>query len=242
MKIIPAIDLMDGKCVRLVQGKRDSQIVYSDDPPSVARKWEAAGATRIHVVDLDGAFEGSPRNPDAIKNIRRALSPEIEMEAGGGIRTAETIEAYLKMGVNYVILGTKAIADRDFLKTIVEKHGKSIIVGLDAKSGMVATHGWTVTEGVAATSFAAELQSIGVRTIIYTDISRDGMLTGPNLAALKTMAQTVQMDVIASGGIHTIEDVRNILNLKMPNITGIITGKAIYEGTLDLEEAIRLTV
>ena len=240
MNIIPAIDLMDGKCVRLVQGKKDSQIVYSCDPPAMARKWEDAGATRIHVVDLDGAFEGSPRNQDVIKNIRNAVSPFVEIEVGGGIRTAETINEYRKMGINYVIIGTKAIADRAFLKNIINEHGEAAIVGLDARDGFVSTHGWTVTEGVAATTFAKELQSLGVRSIIYTDISRDGMLTGPNLAALQTMALNVQMDVIASGGIRSIEDVQNILNLKMANITGIITGKSIYVESLHLKEAIKL--
>lgn len=234
--IIPAIDLMDGQCVRLKQGRKDSRVVYSDDPVSVAKKWEQAGAVRLHIVDLDGAFSGEPKNSATIKNIRKAVSMEIEV--GGGIREPGQVENYVRMGVNYVILGTRAFQDQKWLRAQIEKYGAQIIVGLDARDGQVASHGWIVTEKTPATSFARELEKLGCQTIIYTDVARDGMLTGPNLPALSKMADSVDIQIIASGGISTIEDVRNILSLKRKNIIGIITGKAIYENTLDLKEAL----
>jgi phosphoribosylformimino-5-aminoimidazole carboxamide ribotide isomerase len=238
IQIIPAIDLMEGQCVRLTQGKRDSRVVYSDNPVQVALKWQEMGAQRLHIVDLDGAFSGKPQNTDVIRNIRNAVSMEIEL--GGGIRTPEDILNYLDMEIDYVILGTRAFEDREWLKDQVDRHSERIIVGLDAKGGMVASHGWTVTETIPATDFAHELKTIGVCSIIYTDIARDGMLTGPNTASLSQLAETVDIDIFASGGIHTIEDVKKIIELKKSNITGIITGKALYEKTLDLGEAIEL--
>ena len=236
LTIIPAIDIMDGKCVRLTQGKKDLVTVYDADPIRVARRWEAMGAKRLHIVDLDGAFEGKPKNKTIIRKIREAVSAEIEV--GGGIRTPKAIRDYLRMGINFVILGTRAFKDRNWLKRQIDAWGDNIIVGLDAKNGMVASYGWQVTETTDAPTFALDLEEIGVKTIIYTDVLRDGMLTGANLSALSTIANTVGMNVIASGGIHTIDDILNIKRLRIKNIIGVITGKAIYEQTLDIKKAI----
>lgn len=238
IQIIPAIDLMEGECVRLTQGKRDSKVVYSDKPVQVALKWQEMGAQQLHIVDLDGAFSGKPQNMDTIRNIRNAVSMKIEV--GGGIRTPEDILNYLDVGIDHVILGTRAFQDRNWLKVQIDQHSGRIIVGLDAKNGMVASHGWTVTEKIPATDFARELKSIGVCSIIYTDIARDGMLTGPNISSLSQIAETVDINIIASGGIHKIDDIKKIIKLRKPNITGIITGKALYEKTLDLKEAVEL--
>ncbi len=234
--IIPAIDIMNGKCVRLTQGKKALKKVYAQDPVQVARRWEEAGARRLHIVDLDGAFEGRPKNKAAIRKIRKAVSMKIDV--GGGIRTPKAIRDYLKMGMDFVILGTRAFKDRKWLRRQIDAYGKNIIVGLDAKAGRVASHGWTVTETTDAPTFALDLEEMGVRTIIYTDVLRDGMLTGPNLHALSTIAHTVRMNIIASGGIHTVKDIRDIKNLRIRNIVGIVTGKALYEKTLDIKEAI----
>ena len=237
IEIIPAIDLMEGHCVRLTQGRKDSKVVYSTNPAAVAHEWEQAGAGRLHIVDLDGAFAGSPRNKASIEKIRNAVSMKIEV--GGGIRTPEDIKDYLSLGINYVILGTRAFLDPPWLKQEILNHGPHIIVGLDAKDGLVASHGWTVTETMPATAFALDLEEMGLESIIYTDVKRDGMLTGPNIPALVTLAQTVRLDIIASGGIHTIEDIHKIRDIGLKNIIGIITGKALYEKTLNLQEAIR---
>jgi phosphoribosylformimino-5-aminoimidazole carboxamide ribotide isomerase len=239
IQIIPAIDLMEGQCVRLTQGKRESRIIYSNDPIGMAKTWERMGAQRLHIVDLDGAFAGKPRNMKTIAGICKSVSMEIEV--GGGIRTPEDILQYLDMEIDYVILGTRAFKDRRWLKEQIRLFGDRIIVGLDAKGGMVASQGWTVTETIPATDFAHELETIGVRSIIYTDIARDGMLTGPNIPSLSLLAETIEIDIIASGGIHKIEDIRQIIGLRKDNIIGIITGKALYEKTLDLKEAIEAT-
>jgi phosphoribosylformimino-5-aminoimidazole carboxamide ribotide isomerase len=236
IQIIPAIDLMDGKCVRLKQGKKDSRVIYSDDPVEIARQWENAGARWLHIVDLDGAFSGEPKNEVTIQKIRQAVSMEIEV--GGGIRTPDIISRYIDLGMNYVILGTRAYKDQEWLKQQITDFGSRIIVGVDAKEGLVTSHGWTVTEKITASSFALNLEEMGIKTIIYTDVLRDGMLTGPNLDALSAIAQTIKFNVIASGGIHTIKDIIRIKNLNISNITGIITGKALYEKTLDIKEAI----
>jgi len=238
LEIIPAIDLMQGHCVRLTQGQRDSKVVYSKDPVAVARKWEQSGARRLHIVDLDGAFDGAPRNKTVVEKIRNAVSMQIQV--GGGIRTPEDIGDYLSLGINYVILGTRAIQDPDWLKQEILNHGSRIIVGLDAKDGFVASHGWTVTETMSAASFALDLEEMGLESLIYTDVKRDGMLTGPNIPALATLALTVHLNIIASGGIHAIEDIHKIKSIGLKNIIGIITGKALYEKTLDLQEAIRV--
>ena len=236
IQIIPAIDLMEGQCVRLAQGKRESKVIYSNNPIRVAEKWRELGASRLHIVDLDGAFAGKPQNTETIAGIRNAVSMKIEV--GGGIRTPEHIRNYVNMGIDYLILGTRAFQDRSWLKDQINQYKDRIIVGLDAKGGMVSSHGWTVTETIPATDFAHELETIGVRSIIYTDIARDGMLTGPNISSLSQLAETVHIDIIASGGIHKIEDIRQITGLRKQNIIGIITGKALYEKTLDLGEAI----
>ncbi len=238
IEIIPAIDLMEWCCVRLTQGRKDSRVIYSRDPAAVAREWEQAGAGRLHIVDLDGAFEGSPRHKPLIEKIRAAVSMRIEV--GGGIRTPEDIRGYLSLGIDHVILGTRAFQDPGWLKQEILNHGSRIIVGLDAKDGLVASHGWTVTETMTAASFALDLEEMGLETLIYTDVKRDGMLTGPNIPALLTLAHTVSLNIIASGGIHTIEDIKKIKDIGLKNITGIITGKALYEKTLNLQEAIRV--
>lgn len=236
MFIIPAIDLKDGLCVRLRQGKKEAVTVYSRDPAATAKKFEASGAKVLHVVDLDGAFSGSQKNFDRIVAVRKAVKMQIEV--GGGIRDITTIEKLVTAGVNRVIIGTSAIEDPAFVVEACEKFPDKIFIGIDARDGMVATRGWEETSEIGAKELAKRVQTVGVAGIIYTDIARDGMLTGPNLPALREMVGTVTIPVIASGGIAGIGDIRSLLQI--PGLWGAITGKAIYENTLDLKEAIDL--
>ncbi|MGC2063317.1 MAG: 1-(5-phosphoribosyl)-5-[(5-phosphoribosylamino)methylideneamino]imidazole-4-carboxamide isomerase [Thermodesulfovibrionales bacterium] len=234
MLIIPAIDLKDGQCVRLQQGKKEAVTVYSRDPVTTARKWESCGAKVLHIVDLDGAFTGTQRNLESILQIRRQL--KITIQVGGGIRDIVTVDKLVSAGIDRVILGTSAIEDPGFVVEACSKFPGRIFVGIDAKDGMVAVRGWEEVSTIEAKELARRIETVGVSGIIYTDIARDGMLTGPNLPALQEMIKTVTIPVIASGGIATIEDVRNLLSI--PNVWGAITGKAIYAGSLDLKEAI----
>ncbi len=234
--LIPAIDLMNGQCVRLKRGKAEEKTVYSDNPAEMARSFEMCGAKRIHIVDLDGAFEGKPRNLEAIQAIRRRVG--VVLEVGGGIRDESQLDKLLKIGVDYAILGTQAAEDPKFLETALRKHGERIVVGLDAKDGKIATRGWTRVANLDALAWAKELERAGVRTLIYTDIATDGTLQGPNLAAQREMAQAVGMDVIASGGIGSLGDVHALAGLGAPNLIGAIAGKAIYDGKIDLKAAI----
>jgi phosphoribosylformimino-5-aminoimidazole carboxamide ribotide isomerase len=237
MFIIPAIDLKDGKCVRLIQGKKDAVTVYSHDPAATARKWESFGAKILHVVDLDGAFTGHQKNIDMVLKIRRHV--KMVMEVGGGIRDMDTVEQLVKAGIERVILGTSALEDSAFVVEACDKFPGRILVGIDAKDGKVAVRGWEEVTSVGASELAKRVESAGVAGIIYTDISRDGMLSGPNIPAQQEMVETVTVPVIASGGIATLDDVRSLLQID--GLWGAITGKAIYAGSLDLKEAIKLS-
>ena len=236
MLIIPAIDLKEGKCVRLEQGLMDKATVYSDDPATTARHWEAQGAELLHVVDLNGAFAGAPKNLDAIKSIRGAI--KIPVEVGGGIRDTATIETLVGIGIDRIILGTAAIENPAFVREACEKYPGRIIVGIDAKEGMVAIKGWAEVTKVKAVDLAQQMQDHGVIAIIYTDIKRDGMLSGPNIEATKALAEAIRIPVIASGGVHTMKDIENLLAVRYFGVSGVITGKAIYSGSLNLKEAI----
>jgi phosphoribosylformimino-5-aminoimidazole carboxamide ribotide isomerase len=236
MLIIPAIDLKEGKCVRLEQGLMDKATVYSDDPATTARHWESQGAELLHVVDLDGAFAGAPKNLDAIKAIRAAI--KIPIEVGGGIRDMATIRTLVSIGINRIILGTAAIENTAFVQEACREFPDKIIVGIDAKEGLVAIKGWAEVTKVQATDLAKQMQEHGVIAIIYTDIKRDGMLSGPNIEATQALARALHIPVIASGGVHTMKDIENLLVVRHSGISGVITGKAIYSGSLNLKEAI----
>lgn len=236
MLIIPAIDLKDGLCVRLQQGKKEAVTVYSGDPVATAKKWESLGAKVLHVVDLDGAFSGRQKNLDQILRIRHSV--KMTMEVGGGIRIMPTVDRLVSAGIDRVILGTAAIEDPAFMVEACERFPGRIIIGIDAKDGKVAVRGWESVSSIDALELARRVQTVGAAGIIYTDIARDGMLTGPNIAAQEEMVKAVRIPVIASGGIATIEDIRNLLAVK--GLWGAITGKAIYAGSLDLGQAIKL--
>lgn len=236
MLVIPAIDLKDGKCVRLRQGLMDDSTVFSDDPVAIARRWVEQGARRLHLVDLNGAFAGEPVNGEVVTAIAKEF-PELPIQIGGGIRTAETIEYYLKAGVNYVIIGTKAVKEPAFVTEMCQRFPGHIIVGLDAKNGFVATDGWAEVSEVKATGLAKQFEADGVNEIIYTDIARDGMMQGVNVEATVEMARASTIPIIASGGITNMEDIRRLLPYYSEGIVGAITGRAIYEGTLDLAAA-----
>jgi phosphoribosylformimino-5-aminoimidazole carboxamide ribotide isomerase len=239
MLLIPAIDLKDGKCVRLRQGRMEDDTVFSDDPVAVAGRWVAAGATRLHLVDLDGAFAGVPRNGEIIHAIRLAY-PDTQIQVGGGIRDEETIQGYLNAGVDFVIIGTKAVREPHFVSDIAVEFPNRIIVGLDAKDGKVAVDGWSKLSNHDVIDLAQRFENDGVEAIIYTDISRDGMMGGVNIEATARLARSIQIPVIASGGITNIEDIRALGEIVAEGVMGAITGRAIYEGTLDFEEARKL--
>jgi phosphoribosylformimino-5-aminoimidazole carboxamide ribotide isomerase len=233
MIIYPAIDIKDGRCVRLVQGKFNDVTVYSDHPVEMAMKFEQLGAEYLHVVDLDGARLGEPQNIAAISEM--AVKVGIPLQLGGGIRSIEMIEIILCKGIQRVILGTSAVRDPELVKKAVGAFGNSLAVAIDAKDGMVAIEGWAKTSEFTAIGFAKKMEELGAKTIIYTDISRDGMLTGPNLKAMEDMVKAVGIDVIASGGVTNIQDIKN---LKEIGVSGAIVGKALYTGDIDLKEAI----
>ena len=237
MIVIPAIDLKDGLCVRLLQGKKEDATVYSDDPTSTAKKWEACGAKLLHVVDLDGAFTGNQKNFESIRKIREAVSMDIEV--GGGIRDMERIDRLVSLGVNRVILGTVAIENPELVKEACGKYPGKVLVGIDAKNGLVAVKGWVEVTEVKAKDLAVRMQDNGAAGIIYTDISKDGMMTGPNIEATREMVEYLNIPVIASGGVSSINDIKNLLGIE--GLWGAITGKAIYSGAVDLKEAIRIT-
>lgn len=230
MIIFPAIDILDGKCVRLIQGDYNQERVYSDSPIAMAKEWEEKGAEYIHIVDLNGAKTGQSINKDIIQEIATTVS--IPIQVGGGIRSLETIKEYIEAGVSRVIIGTAAINDQEFLREAVEKFGEKVAVSIDARNGYVATDGWTDTSDVLALDLVKILEEIGVTTIVYTDIAKDGMLQGPNLAEQRAINEVTKIDVIASGGVTTKEDVEN---LEAFNIYGVIIGKALYDGKLEFE-------
>ncbi len=236
MQIIPAIDLKDGKCVRLRQGKFSEVTVYYDNPEEAALRWQNEGAQVLHVVDLDGAKEGKISNLNSIKKIREAFRGDIEV--GGGIRRIEDIELLLSSGIDRVILGTVAAQSPEFVKDVCKKFPKRIILGIDAKEGLVAVKGWVEVTEIRAIELALKMQGYGIWGIIYTDISRDGMLTGPNIEATKALVEAVKVPVIASGGVSSIEDIKSLAEI--PKLWGVITGKAIYTGAINLREAIRI--
>ncbi|MFN2409386.1 MAG: 1-(5-phosphoribosyl)-5-[(5-phosphoribosylamino)methylideneamino]imidazole-4-carboxamide isomerase [Halomonas sp.] len=240
MLVIPAIDLKDGQCVRLKQGRMDDATSYGDDPVAMAARWVEAGARRLHLVDLNGAFEGKPVNGDAVTAIARAY-PELPIQIGGGIRSAETIEHYLEAGVSYVIIGTKAVKEPDFVTDMCRTFPGHIIVGLDAKEGFVATDGWAEVSTLKATDLAKRFADDGVSSIVYTDIARDGMMQGVNIEATAELAREGGLPVIASGGVTNLEDISALCKVADSGILGAITGRAIYEGSLDLADAQRLS-
>ncbi|MEP4148901.1 MAG: 1-(5-phosphoribosyl)-5-[(5-phosphoribosylamino)methylideneamino]imidazole-4-carboxamide isomerase [Halioglobus sp.] len=239
MLIIPAIDLKDGQCVRLRQGLMDDSTVFSDDPVSMATRWVEAGCRRLHLVDLNGAFAGEPVNGEVVTAIAAAY-PELPIQIGGGIRNLETIEHYVNAGVSYVIIGTKAVKEPEFVGEACRAFPGKVIVGLDARDGLVATDGWAEVSEVKATDLARQFESDGVSSIVYTDIARDGMMQGVNVEATVVMAQASSIPVIASGGITDIDDIRALNAVASQGICGAITGRAIYEGTLNVADAQRL--
>jgi phosphoribosylformimino-5-aminoimidazole carboxamide ribotide isomerase len=240
MLIIPAVDIKNGKCVRLLQGRMEDETVYSDDPGAMAEKWAALGAGMIHVIDLDGAFAKSPQNMASISKILRTVKVPIQL--GGGIRNEETVDQYLAMGVKRVIIGTEAIKKPKFVKKVCRTHPHQIVVGIDARNGKVAIDGWTQTTRVDAIDLARELEDCGVAAINFTDIQRDGMQSGPNIEATRRLAESVSIPVVASGGVSSIKDVEALLPLQASGVIGVIIGKALYSGTLDLKAALELSL
>jgi phosphoribosylformimino-5-aminoimidazole carboxamide ribotide isomerase len=239
MLIIPAIDLKDGQCVRLRQGLMEDSTVFSDDPVAMAARWVDAGCRRLHLVDLNGAFAGEPINGEVVTAIAAAY-PDLPIQIGGGIRNLETIEHYVRAGVGYVIIGTKAVKEPEFVAEACAAFPDKVIVGLDARDGLVATDGWAEVSDVQAADLAKRFESDGVSAIVYTDIARDGMMQGVNVEATVAMAEASSIPVIASGGITNIDDIRALNAVADRGICGAITGRAIYEGTLDVAEAQRL--
>jgi phosphoribosylformimino-5-aminoimidazole carboxamide ribotide isomerase len=245
MLLIPAIDLKDGHCVRLKQGDMDQVTVFSDDPGQMARHWLAQGARRLHLVDLNGAFAGKPKNEAAVKAIIRAVRDyadendldEIPIQLGGGIRDLDTIERYLDDGLSYIIIGTAAVKNPGFLHDACSAFPGQIIVGLDAKDGKVATDGWSKLSGHEVIDLARKFEDYGCEAIVYTDIGRDGMMAGVNIEATVKLAQSMTIPVIASGGLHNLKDVEALCAVQHEGIDGVICGRSIYEGTLDLRTA-----
>ncbi len=237
MLLIPAIDLKDGHCVRLKQGDMDQSTTFGEDPAAMARKWVDAGARRLHLVDLNGAFAGVPKNYTAIKSILKEVGEEIPVQLGGGIRDLDTIEKYIDGGLRYVIIGTAAVKNPGFLKDACSAFGGHIIVGLDAKDGKVATDGWSKLTGHEVVDLAKKFEDWGVESIIYTDIGRDGMLSGINIDATVKLAQALSIPVIASGGLSNMTDIEQLCAVEREGVEGVICGRAIYSGDLDFAAA-----
>lgn len=237
MLLIPAIDLKDGQCVRLRQGLMEDATVFSDKPVDMALHWVAQGARRLHLVDLNGAFAGKPQNLGAIKDILAEVSEDVPVQLGGGIRDLDTIEKYLDLGLSYVIIGTAAIKNPQFLRDACDAFPNQIIVGLDAKDGMVATDGWAKVTKYHVTEMGQRFADYGVNSIIYTDIGRDGMLSGVNIEATVKLAEAVSVPVIASGGLTNLDDIRALCEVESSGVEGAVTGRAIYEGAIDFKQA-----
>ena len=237
MLLIPAIDLKDGRCVRLQQGDMQASTVFSEDPAAMARRWLNAGARRLHLVDLNGAFAGKPQNFAAVKSILKAVGDEIPVQLGGGIRDLDTIERFLDDGLSFVIIGTAAVKNPGFLRDACSAFGGHIIVGLDAKDGKVATDGWSKLTGHEVIDLAKKFEDYGVEGVIYTDIGRDGMLSGINVEATVRLAQALTMPVIASGGLRGLDDIEQLCAVEDEGIEGVICGRAIYTGDLDFAAA-----
>lgn len=236
MLLIPAIDLKDGKCVRLRQGRMEDSTVFSDDPVAMAERWVKEGARRLHLVDLNGAFAGQPVNAPVIRRIVDAF-PDVPVQLGGGIRDHQTVETYLDAGVHFVIIGTKAVQDPHFISDLCLEYPGHVIVGLDAKDGRVATNGWSKLSKHSAVDMAQIFARYGVEAIVYTDINRDGMMQGVNIEATVRLAQASSIPVIASGGVSTLEDVRALCAVEKEGIMGAIIGRALYDGAIDLAAA-----
>lgn len=239
MLVIPAIDLKDGQCVRLRQGRMEDETVFSDNPVEVAGRWVEAGARRLHMVDLNGAFAGKPVNADAIKAVAEAF-PDLPIQVGGGIRDEETVQAYLDAGVQFVIIGTRAVSAPHFVSDLCVEFPGHIIVGLDARDGKVAIDGWSKLSNHSVIDMAQRFEQDGVEAIVFTDIGRDGMMSGVNLDSTVELARSIHIPVIASGGITSIDDIRALCAVTDEGISGAITGRALYEGTLDLAAAQQL--
>ncbi len=237
MLLIPAIDLKDGHCVRLKQGDMDQSTTFGEDPAAMARRWVDAGARRLHLVDLNGAFAGTPKNYGAIKSILKEVGDDIPVQLGGGIRDMDTIEKYIDGGLRYVIIGTAAVKNPGFLKDACSAFGGHIIVGLDAKDGKVATDGWSKLTGHEVVDLAKKFEDWGVESIIYTDIGRDGMLSGINIDATVRLAQALTIPVIASGGLGSMADIEQLCAVESEGVEGVICGRAIYSGDLDFAAA-----
>jgi phosphoribosylformimino-5-aminoimidazole carboxamide ribotide isomerase len=238
MIIIPAVDIKDGRCVRLLQGRMDRETVFSNDPAAMAQRWQSLGAELIHLVDLNGAVDKTPRNLSTIDAILAAV--RVPVQVGGGIRDMATIATYINRGVSRVVLGTEAIRNPDLVIQAARAFPGRIVVGIDARDGYVAIEGWTETTGTTAIDLARRFEDVGIAAINFTDIYRDGMQSGPNLEATRQLAEAVSIPVVASGGVSTLEDIRNLLPLASAGVQGVITGKALYSGSLDLAEAVAL--
>lgn len=236
MLIIPAVDIKNGQCVRLIQGRKEDETVFSNDPSAMALKWAQAGAELIHVIDLDGAFEKSPQNYDAIQSILKTI--DIPIQLGGGIRDEQTAQKFLNMGVQKVIVGTEAIKNPAWVERIADQYPGRVVVGIDARNGLAAIEGWTETTQTKTVDLAKRFEDCGIAAINFTDIHRDGMQTGPNIEETRTLAEAVDIPVVASGGVATIKDIQNLLPLEICGVIGVITGKALYSGTLDFKEAL----
>jgi len=237
MLLIPAIDLKDGKCVRLRQGEMSQVTRYSDDPVGMAEHWQNLGARYLHIVDLDGAVEGTPKHLHQIEAIAKKLT--IPIQVGGGIRNVETVQAYRSIGVDRVVVGTAALQDSNFLASVAQQFPQKILVGIDVKQGLIAVHGWTTVSTLTPRQVFDSIKDLPLGGIVYTDISRDGMLNGPNISALREAARTSPVPVIASGGVTALDDIRAIQEIG-DNVSGVIIGKALYEGALDLKAALAL--
>ena len=238
MIIIPAVDIKNGKCVRLLQGRMEDETVFSDDPAAMAQKWAKLGAKLIHVVDLDGAFEKRPQNIDAVKAIIAQVDTPIQL--GGGIRNEQTVQKLLEMGVSRVIIGTEAIKNPQWVMQTAKHFPDQVVVGIDARNGRVAIEGWTETTHTQAVDLAKRFEDCSVAAINFTDIYRDGMQTGPNIEDTRRLAEAISIPVVASGGVSTIQDIQNLLPLETVGVMGVITGKALYSGTLDFKQALSL--
>ena len=238
MIIFPAIDIRGGKCVRLIQGRADQETVFGDDPAAMGQKWQAAGAAWLHVVDLDGAFGARPHNLEVIRRLRRAVT--IPIQLGGGLRSLETIATYIDLGIDRLILGTAVLKDPDLMHRALQTYPGRIALGLDAKNGLLAVEGWTETTSRTAAEVARELAPQEPAALIYTDISRDGVKRGLNLEATRALAQATEIPIIASGGVSSLDDIKPLLTLDPLGIIGVITGRALYDGNLELQEAIRV--
>ncbi len=240
MIVIPAVDIKDGRCVRLLQGRMDAETVFSEDPSEMARQWADQGAELIHVVDLDGAIKKRPRNLAAIEKIVKSL--RVPIQVGGGIRDIDTVRLYLDSGVAKVVIGSGAINNPEMVLAACREFPERIVLGIDARNGLVAIEGWTETTDVSAIDLAKQFEGGGLSAINFTDIARDGMRTGPNIPAIRNFAQAVDIPVVASGGVSAIEDIKALADIQNPGITGVIIGRALYEGDLHLPEAIAVAV